>query len=151
MQLKDSGRKITKNKDKIVIDTGVLISAFIFGGVPKLVIEKAFREAQIFVSPVLLKEYRQIPFELELDGKINREQLKILIAGIATLVSKANIINPITKLQICRDPEDNVLLECCLTTKADFLITGDKDLLVLKNLPFNLNIVTPREYIEMRR
>jgi predicted nucleic acid-binding protein len=55
MQLKDSGRKITKNKDKIVIDTGVLISAFIFGGVPKLVIEKAFREAQIFVSPVLLK------------------------------------------------------------------------------------------------
>jgi putative PIN family toxin of toxin-antitoxin system len=77
--------------------------------------------------------------------------LKILIAGIATLVSKANIINPITKLQICRDPEDNVLLECCLTTKADFLITGDKDLLVLKNLPFNLNIVTPREYIEMRR
>ncbi|MGC8756566.1 MAG: putative toxin-antitoxin system toxin component, PIN family, partial [bacterium] len=122
----------------------------VFGGVPKLAIEKAVREAQIFVSPVLLKEYRQIPFELELDGKINREQLKILIAGIATFVSKAIIINPITKLQICRDPEDNMLLECCLTAKADFLITGDKDLLVLKKLPFNLNIIPPREYVGMR-
>ena len=41
-----------------------------------------------------------------------------------------------------------MLLECCLASKADFLITGDKDLLDIRNLPFNLKIVTPQRFIK---
>jgi len=41
-----------------------------------------------------------------------------------------------------------MLLECCLEAGADTLITGDKDLLDLKELPFNLEILTPREFVE---
>jgi predicted nucleic acid-binding protein len=41
-----------------------------------------------------------------------------------------------------------MILECCLEAKADFLITGDKDLLEMENLPFNLQILTPRQYLE---
>ena len=47
-----------------------------------------------------------------------------------------------------RDLGDNMLLECCLESEADFLITGDKDLRDLKALPFALTILTLRKFIE---
>ncbi len=60
----------------------------------------------------------------------------------------AKIVYPKEKVSICRDPNDDMLLECCITAKARVLITGDKDLLETKNLPFDLKIVTPREFME---
>jgi len=72
----------------------------------------------------------------------------VLIAGIAAFVTNAKIIQPSEKLSVCRDPEDNMLLECCMTAKAGILITSDKDLLETEKLPFDLKIVTPKEFIE---
>ena len=57
---------------------------------------------------------------------------------------------PRKKLTLCRDAEDNMLIECCLEAKAAFLVTGDKDLMEVENLPFRLTIVTPREYVETK-
>jgi len=39
-----------------------------------------------------------------------------------------------------------MLLECCLAAGADFLITGDKDLLDIKDRQLKLKIITPREF-----
>ncbi len=44
-----------------------------------------------------------------------------------------------------------MLLECCLAAKADFLITGDKDLLEISDLPFRLKILSPREFVEQEK
>jgi len=86
---------------------------------------------------------------LELEGKIDHPQLKSLISGIAAFVARASIVQPKKRVLICRDTEDNMLLECCLEARAHTLITGDKDLLALKgNLPFDLKILTPRDFIE---
>ncbi len=126
----------------------MLISAFVFGGIPERAVKKAFKEADIFVSPVLLEEYRNVPLELEAEGKIDHIQLKTLISSIAAFVSKAKIVQPKKKMQICRDVEDNMLLECCHAAGADILITGDRDLLEIDNLLFNFKILTPREFIE---
>lgn len=90
-------------------------------------------KAEIWVSPEILNEYRQVPIELEAKYKINHEQLKILIAGIASFVLEARIVYPKNTISICRDTEDNMVLECCLAAKADFLITGDKDLLEINS------------------
>jgi len=81
-------------------------------------------------------------------GKISRDQLKALITGIAAVVSNAKIVYPSEKLSLCRDPEDNMVLECCLAAKAKLLITGDRDLLDIEKLPFNLTILTPQEFIK---
>ncbi len=77
-----------------MIDTGVLVSAFAFGGVPARAVKMAFANALLYVSPDLLREYRQVPHELLEQGKINAEQYEILIAGIATVVSTAIVVNP---------------------------------------------------------
>lgn len=85
---------------------------------------------------------------LESEGKIDRIQLEVLISGIAAFVAKAKIVQLGKKIFVCRDIEDNVLLECCIEANANILITGDRDLLSLKNLPYSFKILTPRKFIE---
>jgi len=134
-------------RNNVVIDTGVLVSAFAFGGIPLRALQKSFKESTIFVSPQLLHEYREVPLVLYAEGKINDEQLRSLISGIAAFVSKAKVVDPVKKINICRDKEDNILIECCVAAHAEILITGDKDLLSIDILPFKLKIVTPRQFI----
>jgi uncharacterized protein len=134
----------------------VLISAFAFGGVPERAVRKAFRGADSWISPQLLKEYRDVPMELAARGKITGAQLRALLSGIAAYVAQARMAVPRKRLVICRDPEDNMILECCFAAKADFLITGDRDLLEMDktstrtHLP-GLKIISPRTFLRRRK
>jgi len=83
--LRDYGKKLTKKVNKVVVDTGVLVSAFVFGGTLEIAVRRAFLEMEIYVSPQLLKEYRDVPLELIAEDKINYVQLKAVISGIAAL------------------------------------------------------------------
>jgi len=74
--------------------------------------------------------------------------MQALIAGIAAVVSHAKIVYPTERFSLCRDPEDDMILECCHAALATLLITGDKDLLDIADLPFALRPMTPQEFIE---
>lgn len=95
----------------------------------------------------ILNEYRDVPLLLQAENKIDHSQFQVLIAGIAAIVAKSEIVQPMHKLHICRDSEDDMLLECCVEADADFLITGDNDLLALDFPLSSLKIVTSYEYI----
>ena len=59
-------------------------------------------------------------------------------------------IDPVEKIDVCRDPKDNMILELAVAVagKADFIITGDKDLKVLN--PFQkIQIISPAEFLQM--
>jgi putative PIN family toxin of toxin-antitoxin system len=90
-----------------------------------------------------------VPLALEAEGKIDHIQLKALISGIATFVTRAKIVHPTKRLSVCRDPKDNIILNCCLSAGADILITGDRDLIEITSLPFDLKIITPNEFIKI--
>jgi len=128
----------------------VLISAFAFGGIPEKAIKKAFAETDIYVSPPILEEYREVPLVLKDEKKLTEAQLKALISGLAAFVTRTIVVHPRKKISICRDPADNMLLECCLESQADILISSDRDLLDIKVLPFLLKILTPREFVEQK-
>ena len=49
-------------------------------------------------------------------------------------------------VKVCRDPNDDIFLECAALAKADFLVAGDKDLLTLGAYK-GTRIVTPSEYL----
>jgi uncharacterized protein len=116
---------------------------------PRKAVAKVFKDAEIIVSPQLLDEYRDVPLALAAQNKINHEQFKALITGIAAFASVARVVFPQKTLSLCRDPKDNMILECCHEAKVDILITGDKDLLELKDLPFPLIIQTPSAHVKM--
>ena len=125
----------------------MLVSAFAFGGIPEKAMKMAFAETDIYVSPPLLKEYREVPLTLEGEKKLTPTQLKTLISGLAAFVTRTIVIYPKRLISICRDPADNMLLECCFESKADILISSDRDLLDIKILPFHLKIMSPRKYL----
>jgi hypothetical protein len=64
---------------------------------------------------------------------------------ISLLGEKIKIIKPDCAIKDCRDEKDNFLLELAVSANADYLITGDKDLLVL-NPYHNIKIVTALEF-----
>lgn len=100
------------------------------------------------MSPDLLEEYRTTPVKLEQQKKITHQQMQALIAGIASVVLHAKVVFPTEKLALCRDPGDNMVLECCNAAKAKKLITGDSDLLEVGDLPFELRIMSPQAFGE---
>jgi putative PIN family toxin of toxin-antitoxin system len=112
------------------------------------------QKMQAWISPLLLQEYRETPQELFSQGKINRAQYQALLTGLASFVACAQLVRPRQHISICRDPEDNMVLECCRAAQAHFLITGDKDLLELESRQSEsvrlkrLYILTPRAFLE---
>ena len=128
----------------------MLVSAFAFGGIPEKAIKMAFAETDIYVSPSILKEYREVPLILKDEKKLTQAQLKALISGLAAFVTRTIVVHPRKKIPICRDPADNMLLECCFESKADILISSDRDLVDIKALPFHLKILTPRKVLEQK-
>lgn len=131
-----------------------MLSAFAFGETPAEAIRLVIDRAQPWVSPELLQEYRQTPQELLARGKITRAQFQALLSGIASFVASARLVRPRKRLAICRDPEDNMVLECCRAARARFLITGDRDLLELDQQALKeaslerLQILSPRAFVE---
>ena len=113
------------------------------------------RTADLYVSPDLLAEYREVPEQLRSSGKVTADQRQVLVSGIAAFVAAARLVIPTRPVAICRHPKDDMVLECCRAARASVLITGDRDLLDLaEKVPRaaglrRLAILTPRAFIEL--
>jgi len=132
----------------------VLVSAFAFGGVPERAVKIAHAGADLYVSPPLLSEYRDTVEQLRIAQKVTASQVQALLSGIAAVVAEAQVVVPTITLRLCRDPADDMLLECRHAAKATVLMTGDKDLLALAHALRTvtglnrLRILTPRAYLQ---
>ncbi len=135
---------------KVVIDANVLISAA-FGGIPLDAVSKAFSIGEVFLSPAVIEEIDGTIRRLS--PKLGEEKAELLLTLWKRLASLCTVLKPAEKGHICRDPKDDAYLHLCIAAEADFLITGDKDLLAVEPervaaLPERLRIVTPRQFLE---
>ncbi|PJB32172.1 MAG: putative toxin-antitoxin system toxin component, PIN family [Deltaproteobacteria bacterium CG_4_9_14_3_um_filter_65_9] len=138
---------------KIVIDANVLISAA-YGGVPLDAVSRAFSTGEVFLSPSVIEEIDATIRRLS--SKIGEEKTGYLLTLWKRFQSHCTILLPREKAAICRDPKDDAYLHLCIAARADFLVTGDKDLLAVHPgsvavLPVGLKIVTPRRFLELPR
>ena len=116
-----------------VVDTNVLVSAFLWQGMPGRLIDLAGEKgSSILHQPGLLDE---------LAATLAKEKLAKYVAAtgltanqivshyrrLATLVTARRL-----EQRVSRDADDDALLACALAVRADLIITGDDDLLVLK-------------------
>jgi putative PIN family toxin of toxin-antitoxin system len=136
---------------KIVIDANVFISAA-YGGVPLDAVSRAFSIGEVFLSPSVIEEIDGTIRRLS--SKIGEEKTGDLLKLWKRFQSHCTILAPREKAAICRDPKDDAYLHLCIAAKADFLVTGDKDLLAVcpgsaAVLPDGLRIVTPRKFLEI--
>lgn len=81
-------------RPRVVVDTGVVVSAFAFGGVPQRALEEVLRSDEVCVSPEPMAAYRTVPQALLAARKITAEQFRSLVAGITAFVSEARMLVP---------------------------------------------------------
>jgi putative PIN family toxin of toxin-antitoxin system len=131
---------------RVVIDTGVFISAAIKSQTaPNIAVHQAEQRG------VLLKSQAT---EAELMDVIDRPYLARLIASAARhrlvqLMATAELVTITERLAACRDPKDDKFLELAVNGRADLILTGDSDLLVLN--PFRgISIVAPVSFARGR-
>jgi hypothetical protein len=130
---------------KVVIDTNIWIS-YLLGGLLQRIDEKILsKEIKAVVSDETLKELSEVLSRPRFKNIFTAERIKELFS---LLDSYAIVVSPSQKVGACRDEKDNFLLEVALEGKADYLITGDEDLLVL-NVFHNTKIVRPKDFEEM--
>lgn len=127
---------------RITIDTNVIISALIFGGNSKLIIEKLIRRE--FVAFTSIQLVSELVEKLLIKFNFSREMILKLDALIASLFI---VVYPTKRIKIARDIDDNRVLEVATTSNSHIIITGDKDLLTIKQYK-GIKIVSPKEYIE---
>jgi len=109
----------------VVIDTNVWISALQFAkprGTPTLALEKAMSEDVIAICDEIDAENVRV-----LTEKFSWEQNRA-ISALQTILARSIRVKIRSAVRVCRDPNDNVFLECAALAKADLLVAGDKDL-----------------------
>ena len=113
---------------KVVLDTNVLISAILFGGKPREILEKAIRgEIRLCLSEPILEELSGVLRRSKFDYSLERVQTLLTeLTSIADFVNSSQTIR-----LVLEDPDDKRILECAVEAKASYIITGDFHLLKL--------------------
>ena len=128
---------------RIVIDTYVLISGVFFGGFPRKILSSVVSgEMTACATAEIIDEYEAIVQEM-----INRKQGHINKNILAPLITAMEIIEPVTQVEICRDHDDNKFLGCAKDSHSLYIVSGDKDLLVIEKYE-NIQIITAKEFCE---
>jgi putative PIN family toxin of toxin-antitoxin system len=135
---------------KVVIDANVIISAA-FGGNPLRAVIRAMEEDEVYLSQAIARELTEVFSKLV--KKLKREHVNFLSERMRELIGMAKQVSVSTQAALSRDPKDDHYLALCKEVEADFLITGDKDLLSIPRGALNENgipcrILTPQEFVE---
>jgi uncharacterized protein len=129
---------------RLAIDTNVVISAALKPtGLQRTVLLLAVtKPARLYVSRPILEEYREVLRRRELGiRKGLRQQLLQLIE------SHSYTVSPVRALDVTRDADDNIFVECAEAAGADYLVTGNQ-----KDFPGfwkKTKTITPREFISI--
>ena len=127
---------------KAVIDTNVVISGVFFGGYPRLVLEAVLLNKFIAcANKSIIDEYNEIVSEM-----IDRKQGCLDKSILSPLIDSISIFDEKTKVKVCRDPYDDKFIECAVDSGASFIISGDKDLLDLREYK-GIKIVTAAYFL----
>lgn len=128
---------------RIVIDTNVLVSGVFFGGFPRKILSAVVgQKITACATAEIINEYEEIVQEM-----IDRKQGHIDRAILTPLIQALEVIEPLTRVEICRDPDDDKFLGCAKDSHALYIVSGDRDLLVIKEYE-NIQIMTAKDFYE---
>ena len=129
--------------ERLVLDTNVLISAVLSPlGKPYACLRWVLDNATLIVSRALLEELETRLARPKFDKYLDPSKRRAVVADLALSAVQVEL----GTVRVCRDPDDDKLLEIAVVGRADFLVTGDRDLLILN--PFQgIPILTPAEFL----
>ena len=129
---------------RLVVDTNIVVSAALKpDGLQRTVLLLAIiKPARLYVSNAILTEYQAVLSRPEFQiRKGLRQQLLDLFR------KRAHLANPVRRIQVASDPEDDKFIECADAARADYLVTGN-----VRHFPRfwkNTKVVTSREFVSL--
>jgi|tagenome__1003787_1003787.scaffolds.fasta_scaffold18332327_1 putative PIN family toxin of toxin-antitoxin system len=139
------------NDLRVVVDTNVLVSG-LFGieNAPPLKILTAIRKQRIILvtSAVIMEEVSTVINREKISKKIhlNEEERKVFIDE---LIARSDVtVGKQLERNFGRDIKDDKFLACGIEGEVDYIITGDRDLLVLTGYE-GIKIVSPRDFVDL--
>ncbi len=133
-------------KDRVIIDTNLWIS---------FLLTKEFSNLDSLFSPPivtlifsqeLLEEFLEVASRPKFKKYFTLMDLEELLIQMQ---EHAEFVEVISQVELCRDQKDNFLLSLAKDGKADYLITGDKDLLEIGQLE-NTPIITISQFLKLK-
>jgi putative PIN family toxin of toxin-antitoxin system len=125
----------------VVFDSGVWISALHFSGTPLEALDSAIGKSQIAMCSPILSE---IHSALKVKFKWSQQTIDQTLAEYAREIVMVQISGNLNGF--CRDPKDDMVLECAFLAGAEIIVSGDKDLLTMNSFR-GIRILSPREFL----
>lgn len=126
----------------VVLDSGIWISAFQFGGTPQAALDSVSSDHTVAICNQIVAEVcgtlvRKFSWKDE-------EVLSILKAYTSdgTHVEVTGTVHG-----VCRDPKDDMIFECAVKSHAEIILSGDNDLLSVKTYR-GVQVLTARQYLD---
>jgi putative PIN family toxin of toxin-antitoxin system len=128
---------------RIVLDTNVIVSALVFGGVPRAVMGIAEAgQCELFYSEAIQNEVRRVLAEKFAWPSARLQEVLPVVWTMGELV-----VPRIPVQAVADDSDDDRILECALAANASFIVSGDRHLLSLRSYK-SISIVTPRQFLD---
>jgi len=126
---------------RVVLDSNVFISAFLFGGKPALILNWVENGlVRLCYSDSICEEVKEV-----LTEKFHWPPATIDLACTPYWTSGLRV-DPKRNIQACSDRDDNRVLECAVEAQSEYIVTGDKHLLRMS--PFErISILTPDQFL----
>ena len=129
---------------RIVIDTNVVASAIFFGGRPAELLRMVVQhELSAVATNEIVDEY-----QATINYLLNKYEDRPLQLSIVPIFSAMEIIPVTSKIEVCRDPDDNKFISCAIDGHCYYVVSGDKDLLSVGQYE-NVKIITVAEILKL--
>ncbi len=132
---------------RLVIDTNIFISAALSeSSTPAKALDYSLENSRILISTDTCEEISAKLLDNKFDKYVRIETRQIFLQKFLSI---AEMVSIETSIKVCRDNKDDKFLELAVNGDADFIITGDQDLLVLH--PFGtVQIITAAEFLRLQ-
>jgi uncharacterized protein len=133
---------------RTVIDTNTWVSGLIWSGAPRALIQRVVEgEMRGITSSTLAREFERVLHYPRIEkALVKRGLVATVLSTQFALLNDLVEAAPITQ-RVSRDPDDDAVLACALAAKADLIVSGDQDLLVLQAFE-GIPIVTAAQALE---
>jgi uncharacterized protein len=127
---------------RAVFDTNVLIAAFLTEGLCSGLLIRARKQAfNLVLCDDIIREFEGILIK---KFKLTSTDISEISAIVSEAASEIlHKLNPVPN--ICRDPNDDMMIACAIDATADYIVTGDENLLILKKYK-DIVIINPRNF-----
>jgi uncharacterized protein len=127
---------------KAVFDTNVLMAAFLTEGICSGLLIRARKHAfNLVLCDDIIREFEGILIKKFRFTSTDVSEISAIVSEAASEI--LHKLDPFPN--VCRDPNDDMIIACAIDAAADYIVTGDEDLLILKHYN-DIVIINPRNF-----